>query len=265
MSKKKNKNKINKKDNIQTNEENTSQKVSSISPEQSKKICFHCLQEKPYIKIPINPLGYESFFDSWGTEIHLCQDCIDSCLNPSIWDISSGTLRIVKKQTTYTDGTFATDILYYSHEDEIVNYINQLPIQSQELIFNRFAWGSSIIPMNSQDWIDYNSGILSHEQTKKYGLISLDELKAYYQKFPICKYVRIFTELDEPIYSACFFNCKGDKDGNCLNNPSYIPCYNCEFFKEKEQGVNTFLNIDKNLTYNITVSKDELKLYLNNK
>jgi len=237
----------------------------ALSSELTKSICFKCLQEKVTKIILIHPLGYDSFFDSWGTEIHLCQDCIDSCINPSIWDISSGTLSIVKKQTTYTDGTFTTETLYYSHEDEIVDYINQLPIQSQELVFNRFAWGSSIVPMKPQDWIDYHSGILSHEDSKKYGLISLDELKAYHKRFPICKHVRILTELDKPIYSSCYFGCKGDINGKCSDTVSSLNCYNCEFFKEKEQGVNTFLNIDKNLTYNITVSKDELESYLNNK
>ena len=239
--------------------------VLAISSNQIKNICFKCLQEKETIRIPINPLGYDSFFDNWGTEIHLCQDCIDSCIDSSIWDISSGTLSIVKKQTTKTNGPSTTETLYYSHEDEIVDYIHQLPIQSQELVFNRFAWGASVPVMKPQDWIDYNMGTLSHEETKKYGLISLDELKAYHQKFPMCKHVRILTELDKPIYSSCIFGCKGDVNGVCYDNPTFIPCYNCEFFQEKEQGVNTFLYIDENNTFNITVSKDELKCYLNNK
>lgn len=242
-----------------------SNNVLAISSNQSKNICFKCLQEKETIRIPINPLGYDSFFDNWGTEIHLCQDCIDSCIDSSIWDISSGNLSIVKKQTTYTDGTSTTETLYYSHEDEIVDYIHQLPIQSQELVFNRFAWGSSVPVMKPQDWIDYNMGNLSHEDSKKYGLISLDELKAYHQRFPICKYVRIITELDKPIYSTCPLGCQGDENGKCYDNSTFIHCYDCEFFKEKEQGITTFLNVDKNLTYNITVSKDELESYLNNK
>ena len=263
MSKKKKKN--NNYNNQVKQNQSLKNKVSFISSEKIKNICFKCLQEKETIKIPINPLGYDSFFDNWGTEIHLCQDCIDSCIDSSIWDVSSGTLNIVKKVQTNTNGTTTSEILYYSHEDEIVDYINQLPIQSQELVFNRFAWGSSITPMKPQDWIDYNQGTLSHEETKKYGLISLDELKAYHKRFPVCKYVRIITELDKPIYSSCPFGCKGDVDGKCSDIVPPINCYNCEFFKEKEQGMNTFLHIDKNLTYNITVSKDELSQLINNK
>lgn len=240
-----------------------SQKIEPIK--NVNDICFKCLQKKEeIIKIPLYPLGYESFFDNWGTEIHLCKDCINSCINPSIWDISSGTLRTVKKAIAYTDGNSTIETLYYSHEDEIVDYINQLPIQSQELIFNRFAWGSSIVPMKPQDWIDYQLGTLSHENSKKYGLISLDELKAYHKRFPVCKYVRILTELDKPIYSSCPFGCEGNVDGKCSDIVPPINCYNCEFFKEKEIGINTFLYIDKNLTYNITVSKDELETYLSN-
>lgn len=82
------------------------------------KICFKCLKEPDDLNIiKINSLGYGSYFDMLDAEIHLCDEC-KSKTNPEWWEF-----EVIKQG--YCEE--------YRYEEEIIEYISQLPEEGIEL------------------------------------------------------------------------------------------------------------------------------------
>lgn len=188
----------------------------------SENTCFNCLKEIEVNKIIIPALGWGSWFDSWSTRVNLCNDCI-KLTDPKWWELE----EIVGE--TDTDGS------YYKYEKEIFNFINTLPLEGQELFWNKYSTDS--FRMEQQDWIDYKLGILPHEKCKEYGVHSLQEIEAYKERFPICDHVKIVQYEDGSKHSRCPFGAFGNENGTSENHQTQNECYYCKLFLPREDEI----------------------------
>ena len=71
--------------------------------------------------------------------------------------------------------------------------------------------------MESQDWIDYKLGILSHEKCLDYGLISPTMTKQFKDKFPTCQYP-INIKNGDQIISKWTLGSDGEKDDTIISS-----------------------------------------------
>ena len=187
----------------------------------SDDLCFKCLQsydKSNMIDVHLLDCGYGSKFDGFNSKLQLCSKCYEECKD--IW-----------KMNIITDKK-GEILKHYESEEDIIKYINELPIEGKELFLNRMAWGTTISSMTAQDWIDYSLGELPHEKCKEYGLISHDEKLAYEEKFPKCKYPVNMTFSDGSKTCYCPMGSYG-KYGQEVDYTLYMNCYNCPQFKER--------------------------------
>ena len=195
----------------------------------SDGLCWHCLQiknPKEIHTIHFGSLGYGSSFDNFSSQLQLCNDCIKET-NPEWWELEREKLDFDGSHNFYA----------YKYEDEIMNYIGSLPLASRELFYNTYAYGACADSyIDSQDWIDYELGILSHEKCKEYGFTSPQESKAYKQRFPTCNHV--YKKIYHDGSSACYcpYGASGNSDGTCNANIS-DECYMCEHYTPKENSM----------------------------
>ena len=192
--------------------------------------CFNCLKETVVHKINIPALGWGSQFDNFSTRIQLCDDCY-SVTNPDWWK-----LNVIKGKTDL-EGE------HYEYEDEILNFVNQMPLAGQELFYNRCATGADADNMEAQDWIDYRLGILPHEKCKEYGLYSPQEIQAYEERFTKCQHVvnRVFSDVS--IGSWCPFGAYGEFEQRTGVNICG-ECYTCKYFEERKTPIKWISNAD---------------------
>lgn len=103
--------------------------MSYIKKEDFGKICLNCLKKKKNIKsIKIEPLSYGSLFDEWGTTIYLCEECYNQAPEN------------LKNLTTVLDEDLKElghECWQYKGENLIYSYLESLPIEGQEVVFNR--------------------------------------------------------------------------------------------------------------------------------
>jgi len=125
-------------------------------------ICFKCLKETKVTTIEIPQMGYGSRFDGLSTRIQLCDECY-KLTDPNWWK-----LEVIP---TVQPEELNDDLSEYKYENEIFEFIKQIPIASQELFWNRYSSGASAnFKIEAQDWIDLELGILSDEKCEEYGL-----------------------------------------------------------------------------------------------
>ena len=179
----------------------------NIVPIEKDKIlctCMKCLKEgkkEDMHIIHIPEMGYGSGFDGFDTLVILCDDCYKESTKdiPHLWDMEEKTRIVVYKENdhltdeereanktstkTYAEDYLVpidmqNDVIYtedcenhfdeYKYEDEMFAYIRSLPLQSQELVYNRLDRGLfSRGGHDPQDWIDYYLNELSPEKCKK--------------------------------------------------------------------------------------------------
>jgi len=121
-----------------------------------ENVCFNCLKETTVNKINIPALGWGSQFDNFSTRIHLCDDCY-KLTNSNWWK-----LKTIKGKNNLSG-------VWYEYEDEILNFVEQMPLPGQELFYNRYASGEfANFHMEAQDWIDDQLGILPIEKKQEY-------------------------------------------------------------------------------------------------
>lgn len=167
-------------------------------------VCMKCLKKKATHTYKISGRGYGSSFDETDSMFKICDECNSD--NFDKWCNEQPTIKDYYEE--------------YKYEDELLDFINNLPIQSQELFYNRFDKMNSYY-MKSQDWIDYQLKELSHEKCKEYGLYSHEEIKAYEEVFP-----------DGSSHCTCYKGAFGDSDGTCGINISN-ECYMCSSYKPR--------------------------------
>jgi hypothetical protein len=187
-----------------------------------ESICYKCLascDDRILHIIHIPAMGWGSSFDGWSTQINLCDECMQET-NSDWWK-----LKEIKSEHPYGGS-------YYEYEDEILQFIESLPIEGQELFHNRFSTDGYY--MEPQDWIDYELGILPHEKCKEYGMYSPQEKQAYQERFPVCDKVRIVVYNDDSRGSQCPFGAFGNKDGTAEGHQTQTGCYECMAFQQRQ-------------------------------
>lgn len=198
-------------------------KISAIK--NSEDLCWNCLKKKENIQIiKIDDLGYGSYFDGSPTEIHLCQDCYEK--SKGVWK-----LEVVKDSMGFYS---------YSNEDEMFDFIKQMPIAGRQFVLNEFESGWNSRPMEPQDWIDYQLDLLPYEKCKEYGLYAPEEIKAYQERFPKCNNpaLRIFSDGSGSTW--CPFGAIGTKEqGTDLNISE--ECFRCNHYRERVEPLRVII------------------------
>ena len=217
-------------------------------------LCWKCIKEHDKSKIhiiEIGALGYNSCFDNLSTRIQLCDDCYN--VNPEWWNL----------ETIIPEG-FEQFGYMYKYDKEICQFINELPLESQELAWNEYAYGACAgYNMDAQDWIDYQLGIISHEKCKEYGMYSPDEEKAYEERFPTCQHP-IEIDYRDSIGCHCPFGAFGkSEDGVVFAEDDMLnDCYGCEYYKKRTVPIIRIKSEDEadyNLYVEYQLNKDRLK------
>lgn len=225
--------------------------IVAIPQEKVGHICFNCLTETDNLhKISIPAMGYGSSFDNLSTEVHLCDKCYQES-NPEIWSMKEISEEYWEE---------------YVHEKEMLEYIKNLPLQSREIVWNHFAHGAGAdYNMESQDWIDFELGELSHEKCKEYGYYSPQEEQAYKERFPTCEYPVNITYEDGSHGCHCRVNTYtafGEYGQTCDEYNISNECYECEYYKKRETAIEEIKSIDEDDYWLYICSKlkqDELK------
>ena len=189
--------------------------------------CMKCLKEKVDYQIKIPMLGYGSDFDSFSTQIDLCEDCYNET-NKEWWE-----LEIIPLEEKYQFEEIPDPFMKYKYEDEIIAYVKTMPLEGQEKFYNSY---SNEYHMDIKDWVAYHKGELSHERCKDYGMYSPQEISAYEDRFPNCSKVEIQIHSDGSKGSRCHQGARGDENGKCGLN-MWNNCYLCDSFSEREGDI----------------------------
>lgn len=105
------------------------QKDNFIKNEDIGKICLCCLKRTNNLhKIKIEPLDYGSYFDGWGTELDLCDDCYNS---------APEALKNLKIESDEEFLKLGYDCKKYFGENEIFDFLESLNLLGLEVVFNR--------------------------------------------------------------------------------------------------------------------------------
>lgn len=187
--------------------------------------CCKCLEEKSIRKITIPSKGYGSGFDSWSTQINLCDDCY-SATNSEWWELRDS--KPPSNEDWHGD-------VPYEYEDEIFKFIKSLPLAGQEMIDNTYSTDSYAC-WEQQDWIDYQLGSLPHEKCKDYGVYSNDEIEAYETRFPSCEHTFNVIYNEKSKGCQCPFGAFGEYGGKTDINTS-DECYGCIYYKKRETPI----------------------------
>jgi len=195
------------------------EKIKAI--ENHENLCWKCLESKNNIhKVLIPEMGYGSQFDGESTEIHLCEECYQESIkkNKNLWSMK-------EKDSEFSE---------YDYEQEMLDYIKELPIQGRQLVENTF--NSNEWSMNPQDWIDYELKILSHEKCNDYGFYSQEEIKAYEDRFPTCQHT-INCEWEDKLKGCyCPLGSSGEYNQKVNGNIS-DECYGCKYYIKRDSPI----------------------------
>ena len=190
-------------------------------------LCWKCLKKHEKINIiQFEELGYGSGFDGFATEIHLCEDCYKESggiLNP----------RIIEED----DERGNIGYIHYENEDKIFEYFSNLPLVSQQFVYNEFDKGFDARTMEPQDWLDYQQGILPYEKAKEYGLYAHEEVNAYRERFPICQHPvnKLYNDGSKGCW--CPFGAHGEYGQKDSEYNISAECYKCQYFKERTSPI----------------------------
>lgn len=192
-------------------------------------LCWKCLQsfDKSQIhNISIPEMGYGSAFDGEGTKLQLCDECYHESIkdNNDLWSMEE--IQFFDDEDSFPCGE------EYKYEKEMLEYIETLPLQSKQFVWNEFNYGCDAgHKMEAQDWIDYKLDMLPHDKCNEYGYYSPEEKQAYNERFPTCQYPI------NKIYSAdskscwCPFGAYGKYGQVC--GQTCEDCYECPHYTER--------------------------------
>lgn len=190
----------------------------------SDDLCWNCLKRnKDITVIKITELGYGSYFDGCSTEIHLCKECYEK--SKDLWK-----LDIITDENGFE---------MYSNEEKMFDFIDKMPLEGRQFVRNEFESGWNSRPMEPQDWIDYELGILSYEKCKDYGLYAPEEINAYRERFPKCGYpaLRVFSDGSKSTWCPFgAYGASGTENQEAGINIS-DECYQCTHYKERMKPI----------------------------
>lgn len=178
--------------------------MSKIMPIQNKEqLCHNCLKEKETIIIfEIRNRSYGSeYFDNVKIKLQLCKDCIKKLKGKKYLE------KIFNEKPHYAADDTLEYIEIYDYEKDIISLLDNLPVQSKEIILNNYH--ASDIVLESQDYIDIVLNIAKPEIYKKYGIITEEEIEKSEYMLKHC------TNLD-------------------LDCATFDTCIDCEKFAEEE-------------------------------
>lgn len=192
-----------------------------------ENICFKCLQvfnNNDLTKYYIRNRGFGSKFDGMDTYIQLCNNC-----KQYINEIWFNEKPIINPD----DG--CTEI--YQYENELMRFINSLPIQSQELFWNSLDKGTfGNLQIDPQDWIDLQLNRASDKIKKKYGLPTKAETKAYLERYSTCNNVVNILCEDHSILSGCIYGWAfGEANQQPDKNHVWKSCYKCKYYIKRRE------------------------------
>lgn len=225
-----------------------------VAIKDTTNLCYKCLQKKDKVReIHIGSSGYGSCFDNMSTSLQLCDECYtESTKDKPIWDMETvyGQMHFNQytKKKDYPKEKIVDEFIdrRYRYDDEMSEYLHNLPLEGRELVYNRNAYGACAnYNMKPQDWIDFKLDELPHKKCKQYGFYSPQEIAAYKERFPNCACVVIDKYKDGSQGSSCPRRAHGDKDGNIGLN-IYSQCYMCSQYKPREGDIKV---IDKVAEY----------------
>ena len=194
----------------------------------NQDMCMCCLKEKATHKYHITGRGYGSQFDMESTHWQCCDKC-----HKDEYDLWSNEVCRIDEDEYYET---------YQHEEDILDFIHNLPIESQELFFNTF---SDYNNMDAQDWIDYELNELAHEKCKDYSLYSPQEKTAYKERFPNCDkvYKKVWSDGSSGCY--CLKGASGNADGTCDEDNVSHHCYMCTLYNPRKGNMKIINEIDE--------------------
>lgn len=187
-------------------------------------LCHKCLQDKDDIKkYSTYGRGYGSKFDNDNETIQLCYECRK--------EIGEDLEKWFNEIPEYDEDEFYEN---YKYEEEIIDFIDKLPIQGREIVVNQTSSGACSYFLDSQDWIDIKLGIASDEVYKRNNLYSPSEIKAYKERFPTCKhtYLKVWSDGSSGTRCSMHSGVSGNKDFTCSSNIS-SECYYCDSYEKK--------------------------------
>ena len=108
--------------------------------------CMNCGTTVDVEGIDILPLKYGSRFDGWGTRVFLCKKCLGASPFTSV-------VVVANKELPDNSNAVEEDLLEYKNEDDMFDYIESLPIESQERFFNSNAYGEFYTKLSPSAWM----------------------------------------------------------------------------------------------------------------
>jgi hypothetical protein len=153
----------------------------------------------------------------------LCEEC-----NPT------GIEKWVNEQPKYVD-YYET----YQYENEIHKLIDELPIEGQELVLARTAYGASAPWISGKDWIDMQLGTLPDKKYEEYGYYSPRQIKAYHDRFPTCEHPINVIYSEDSKASNCPFGAMGGFNQKVDDDNPWDDCYNCPHYKQRNTKIKT--------------------------
>ena len=204
-----------------------SKKITPLSIK-DKCTCYKCLKKDEKLNaIHIPELEYPSNFNGLPMTLYLCDECYSNT-NEDWWKLEELTL------SSYDDFGYEYTESKYKYDDEMFTYIKNLPVQIQEILFNR----NSILnyKMDSQDWIDWKLGELPKEKCDEYGIVHQDVIETYKKRFSTCQYPVRKKYSDGSCGCYCFAGAYGELDQTPSINISK-ECYNCRYYKPRESDM----------------------------
>lgn len=190
--------------------------------ENHEGICFKCLNKRDDLnKYSLYRSEYGSSFDNNYTYLQICKDC-----EPK------GMKEWFNEEPEMIDGYCAN----YKHEGKILEFVDTLPIEGQELFWNRCAYGACADSMNSQDWIDMKLGILPDEVYEEYGMYSPTTIRLYEERFPTCNHPinKIYNDGSKSCW--CVFGASGNYGQKTGCNVSH-ECAKCEHYVPRYEPI----------------------------
>lgn len=191
----------------------------------TEDLCHKCLQEKSDIKTySIYGRGYGSNFDNCNQYLQLCLECRKGIEE----DLDKWFNENPEFDEYYEE---------YKYEENIINFIDNLPIQGREIVENQTSHGACAEYLESKDWIDIELGVASDKTYKKYGMYTPSEIKAYHDRFPTCKhtYLKVYSDGSAGTYCSKHIGVSGKKDFTCSSNISK-ECYYCNDYERKDKN-----------------------------
>lgn len=130
----------------------------------------------------------------------------------------------------YGSGLDGSEVQLNICDNCLIDLVDTFHIEARERIHNS---GSNVY-MSKEQWIRHEKGEMSDEEMESLGMYSNREIKAYEDRFPKCKHVKIVEFNDGSRHSECPNNAFGDENGGCNEyNPS-SECFGCEEYVPRE-------------------------------